>query len=78
MKGIKELLPVLKGVLLDYRVIATFIGFLLIIMIAGFIVNYKKRPPRPKAKKNAVAAPAAPKQEEEKNESEEGQEESEE
>lgn len=77
MKGIKELLPVLKGVLLDYRVIVTFIGFLLIIMIAGFIVNYRKRPPKPKKNKNLAAAPAAPKPEE-KSEGEENQEESEE
>lgn len=62
MKAIKELIPILKGVLLDYRVIATFLGFLFFIMIAGFIVNYTKRPPRPK-KKRGSAPVQAPKPE---------------
>ncbi|MCQ2598041.1 MAG: hypothetical protein MJ181_09360 [Treponema sp.] len=53
MKHFKEMMSLVLGVLKDYRVIITLIAFLLVIMIAGFIANYTKKPPKPKKKKNA-------------------------
>lgn len=62
MKGLKAIIPVLLGVLKDFRVIATLVAFLLVIMIAGGIANYRKKPPRPKKEKPAPAPKAAPKE----------------
>lgn len=58
------------GVISDFKVIATLIAFILVIMIASFIANYTKKPPRPK-KQSIKAAPApAPKPQEEESDSE--------
>ena len=65
MKGLKAIIPVLLGVLKDFRVIATLVAFLLVIMIAGGIANYRKKPPRPKKEKPAPKA--APKEQTEEN-----------
>lgn len=58
----KELIPVIIGVLKDWRVITTVIAMLLVIEFAKFVANYKKRPPRPKVKKAPAPAPAEKKE----------------
>lgn len=58
----KELIPVITGVLKDWRVITTVIAMLLVIEFAKFVANYKKRPPRPKVKKAPAPAPAEKKE----------------
>lgn len=64
MKALLAQLPLLKNVLTDYRVIITFVGFILILMIAGGIANYTKKPRQPKKKKNVIiVAQPAPVQE---------------
>lgn len=72
MKTLKELLPVLAGVLTDFRVIATFIGFLVVLMITGFIVHYSKKPPKLKSEKKPAAEQKPAEAEGESQESEEG------
>ena len=57
MNDIKGFFPLVFGVLKDWRVIATLIAFFLVIMIAGFIANYSKKPPRLKSEKPVKAAP---------------------
>ncbi|MCQ2585053.1 MAG: hypothetical protein MJ185_05630 [Treponema sp.] len=57
MNGFKSFFPLVLGVLKDWRVIATLIAFFLIIMIAGFIANYSKKPPRLKSEKPVNVAP---------------------
>lgn len=59
MNGFKSFFPLVFGVFKDWRVIATLIAFFLVIMIAGFIANYSKKPPRPKKQKAAAPAPKA-------------------
>lgn len=57
--SIKEYIHLILGVLADFRVIGTVIVCLLVIEFAKFITTYRKRPPRPKAKKQKAApAPA--------------------
>ena len=63
MKSLLAQLPLLKQVITDYRVLITLVGFILVIMIAGGVVNYTKKPPRPKTKKETKAP--APQQTEE-------------
>lgn len=53
-----DYLPVILGVLKDFRVIGTVIVMLIVIEFAKFITSYKKRPPRPKKEKGKKAAPA--------------------
>ena len=62
----KELIPVITGVLKDWRVITTVIAMLLVIEFAKFVANYKKRPPRPKVKKAPAPAPAPAEKKEDK------------
>ena len=59
---VKELFPVIFGVLKDLRVIGTVIVMLAVIEFSKFVTTYKKKPPKPKAKKAAAPAPA-PKEE---------------
>ena len=64
---IKDYIPVILGVLKDFRVIGTVIVMILVIEFAKYVTTYKKKPPKPKGKKAAKAAPA-PKTEEKKEE----------
>lgn len=64
---IKDYIPVILGVLKDFRVIGTVIVMILVIEFAKFVTTYRKKPPKPKGKKAAKAAPA-PKTEEKKEE----------
>ena len=57
----KELLPVFIGVLTDWRVILIVVSMILVITFTKFIVNYEKKPKKPKDKKKTAAA--APKKE---------------
>ncbi len=59
---ISELMPIITAVLTDTRVIVTAIVIFVYLDLCCYIVRYRKKPPKPKAKK-AVAAPA-PKAEE--------------
>lgn len=59
---IKALLPVILGVIKDWRVIAIVIAMILVIAFTKFIVNYEKKPKRPKTKKKPAAAPAPKKE----------------
>ncbi len=64
MKALLAQLPLLKNVLTDYRVIITFVGFILVLIIAGGIANYTKKPRKQKKKKNIiVVSQPAPAQE---------------
>lgn len=56
--AIKDYFPVIFGVLKDFRVIGTVIVMILVIQFAKFVTTYKKKPPKPKHKKNQNAAPA--------------------
>ena len=58
---IKALLPVILGVIKDWRVIAIVIAMILVIAFTKFIVNYEKKPKRPKTKKKPASP--APKKE---------------
>lgn len=69
MKHFKEMISLVLGVLKDYRVLITLAGFFFVIMIAGFIANYTKKPPKPRKKKSA---PAPQPQTEEQSEEAEG------
>ena len=62
--AIKDYIPLILGVLKDFRVIGTVIVMILVIEFAKFVTTYRKKPPKPKGKK---AAPA-PKTEEKKEE----------
>jgi len=64
---IKDYIPVILGVLKDFRVIGTVIVMILVIEFAKFVTTYRKKPPKPKGKKAAKTAPA-PKTEEKKEE----------
>ena len=64
---IKDYIPVILGVLKDFRVIGTVIVMILVIEFAKFVTTYRKKPPKPKGKKAPKAAPA-PKTEEKKEE----------
>lgn len=58
----KELLPVILGVIKDWRVIVIVVTMILVIAFTKFIVNYEKKPKRPKLKKKPAAAPAPKKE----------------
>ena len=64
---IKDYIPVILGVLKDFRVIGTVIVMILVIEFAKFVTTYRKKPPKPKGKKAPKAA-AAPKADEKKEE----------
>ena len=59
---IKDYIPVILGVLKDFRVIGTVIVMILVIQFAKYVTTYRKKPPKPKKAKSAKAAPA-PKEE---------------
>ena len=60
--AISELIPVIIGVLKDFRVIGTVIAMILVIEFAKCVTTYRKKPPKKKGKKAAKPAPA-PKEE---------------
>lgn len=64
---IKDYIPLILGVLKDFRVIGTVIVMILVIEFAKFVTTYRKKPPKPKNKKAPKAAPA-PKADEKKEE----------
>ena len=64
---IKNYIPLILGVLKDFRVIGTVIVMILVIEFAKFVTTYRKKPPKPKNKKAPKAAPA-PKADEKKDE----------
>ena len=68
--AIKEYIPVIFGVLKDFRVIGTVLVMIIVIEFAKYVTNYKKKPARKKAKK-APKAETAPKKEEKKEEGKE-------
>ena len=68
---IKDYIPVILGVLKDFRVIGTVIVMILVIEFSKYVTTYKKKPPKPKVKK-APKAPAAPKEEKKEEKAEEG------
>ena len=70
--AIKDYIPVILGVLKDFRVIATVIAMILIVKFAKFVTTYKKRPPKPKNKKAPKPVPA-PKEEKKEEKSEEAE-----
>lgn len=64
---IKDYIPLILGVLKDFRVIGTVIVMILVIEFAKFVTTYRKKSPKPKNKKAPKAAPA-PKADEKKDE----------
>ena len=70
---IKDYIPVILGVLKDFRVLGTVIVMILVIEFAKYVTTYKKKPPKPKGKKAAKPAPA-PKEEKKEEKKEEGSE----
>lgn len=64
---IKDYIPLILGVLKDFRVIGTVIVMILVIEFAKFVTTYRKKPSKPKNKKAPKAAPA-PKADEKKDE----------
>lgn len=56
--SIKDFFALLLKVVSDWHVIVTVVGMLFMMWFANFILTYRKRPPKPKAKKEAKAAPA--------------------
>ena len=70
--AIKDYIPVILGVLKDFRVIATVIAMILIVKFAKFVTTYKKKPPKPKNKKAPKPVPA-PKEEKKEEKSEEAE-----
>lgn len=56
--SVKELIPVILGVIKDIRVIITIIAMLVVIEFATFVINYTKKAPKPKKQKNSKKAPA--------------------
>ncbi len=58
--SIKDYIPLILGVLKDFRVIGTVIVMLLVIQFAKFVTTYKKKPPKPKGKKGQKSPKAAP------------------
>lgn len=65
----KDYLPIIFGVLKDFKVIGTVIVMLFVVAFAKYVINYTKKPKVPKAKK---APKAAPKKEPQAEEAEEG------
>ena len=56
---VKEYIPVILGVLKDFRVIATVIAMLLVIEFSKFVTTYRKKPPKKKKKKVQNETPPA-------------------
>ncbi len=67
---IKDYIPVILGVLKDFRVIGTVIVMILVIQFAKFVTTYKKKPPKPKGKKAPKPAPAPKEEKKEENKEE--------
>lgn len=56
----EELLPVIKTVLLDKKVIITAIACFLLMDFASYVCRYKKKPPKKRVKPVAAAPQPAP------------------
>lgn len=56
--SIKEMLPIIFGVLKNLKVIGTTIAMILVIAFTNFIIRYKKKDKPIKPKKAAAPAPA--------------------
>ena len=69
---IKEYIPVVLGVLKDFRVIGTVIVMILVIQFAKYVTTYRKKPPKPKKGKAPKQAPA-PKEEKKEEKPAEGE-----
>lgn len=54
----KDYIPIIFGVLKDLKVIGTLIVMLLVIAFTKYIINYTKKPKKPKVKKAPKPAPA--------------------
>lgn len=55
---VKEQIPIILGVISDWRVIVTTVAMILVITFVKFITNYNKKSKAPKPEK--VAPPPAP------------------
>ena len=55
---LSEYLPIILEVLKSPIVIGTVIAMLIVISFAKYVCNYRKKPPKPKGKKNKVVSPA--------------------
>ncbi len=62
--SVKEYISLILGVITDFKVIITVVVMLLVIEFARFVTNYRKKPRKPKVKKEKAAP--APKKEEKK------------
>ena len=60
MMNTHELLPVIKAVLTDKRVIITAVVVFIFMDLCAYIVRYRKKPKTAKAKKSIAAAAPAP------------------
>lgn len=63
--SIKDYIPIILGVIKDFRVIGTVVAMIIVIEFAKYVTTYRKKPPKPK-KKPVAAAPAPAKTEEKK------------
>lgn len=63
--SIKDYIPIILGVIKDFRVIGTVVAMIIVIEFAKYVTTYRKKPPKPK-KSKVVAAPAPAKPEEKK------------
>lgn len=68
--SIKDYIPIILGVIKDFRVIGTVVAMIIVIEFAKYVTTYRKKPPKPKKKKNAATPTPAPAQTEEKKEGE--------
>ena len=57
---VKEQIPIILGVLSDWRVIVTTVAMILVITFTKFITTYKKKNKAPKPAKVKAAPVAAP------------------
>lgn len=55
---LSEYLPIILEVLKSPIVIGTVIAMLIVISFAKYVCNYRKKPPKPKGKKNKAVSPA--------------------
>lgn len=55
----KDYLPIILGVLKDFKVIGTVVVMLLVVAFAKYVINYTKKPKKVKTKKPPKAAPKA-------------------
>lgn len=70
----KDYIPIILGVLKDFRVIGTVIAMLLVVAFSKYIINYTKKPKVPKQKKAPAPKKEPPKPAEGEEENEGGDE----